>query len=105
MADITTKAGDSPKIRARLSYVGGAFLDLNTVKTVVVKARKTNGVLVLDNAACTPVVPLVDGRVEFARPAVPGTMRVEFLVTFNDDSTRTFPDPGYEILELLPRLS
>ena len=104
MADVERKLGDNGMpLRFRLSWDGG-YDDL-TGATVVFRYGLNRS-----SAAFTEVVGVVEDAVERIVsaefiPAVAGTYKAEWAVTWPNTKISVFPDDGYLIIQVLPGLT
>jgi len=103
MADWYKKTGDTSfPFRCQLSWEGG-YADLTGVTIKLRYKLRTRG------ATAAEIVGSVEDtsdRIVAAsfEPGVPGTYQVEWEITWLDDTTTTFPEDEYLIIEVIDSL-
>lgn len=103
VSDFWTKKGDtSPPISGYLQSADGSRPNL-TGATVLAKAKNMADNSQLINATCT-ITDAVNAGISYAwataDTAAAAEARLEFEVTFADDSVETFPKPGFIALHI-----
>lgn len=108
MTTLPLKVGDRlPEVEVTLYGADGQVVDL-TDATVTFTLASTDGRVLINKAAATVVTP-ASGLVRYSWGvsdlSSPGTYRCEWIATFPGGRQMTFPNRGYDTIELTARLA
>lgn len=108
MTTLPLKVGDRlPEVEVSLYGADGQVVDL-TDATVTFTLASNDGRVLIDKAAAT-VVTAASGLVRYSWDAddlsAPGRYRCEWIATFPGGRQMTFPNRGYDTIELTARLA